>query len=320
MVSRIIVPLDQSQLAESALPLAHALAARWEAPVTIVGVPDLPRSFRSTEPHPSSDHSSPGGSTGGSPAEALQSFTGHEHTTPERQPSAKDMDELADAISSYERYLQSVAATFDETRIETLVRPGEPTERILALAGQQEEPVIVMASHGRSGLPRAVVGSVTAEVVQQAHCPVFVVRGTETTAGHAETTLDTILIPLDGSRFAEQALSTVQLLFGGSADQVHLVRLVEKAPDEEAATYLERTAAHQSHMAKQVTWELGEGDVVDEITRVADKVGADVIAMATHGRSGVKRLVLGSVAERVLHETTRPLLLVRPSESDAQHS
>jgi nucleotide-binding universal stress UspA family protein len=85
---------------------------------------------------------------------------------------------------------------------------------------------------------------------------------------------------------------------------------------DEAQRYLESVAERLQAAGQTVEWSVRLGSPAQEISAVAAEVDAGLIAMATHGRSGFKRAVLGSVAERVLHTAQRPLLLLRPTEED----
>jgi nucleotide-binding universal stress UspA family protein len=240
------------------------------------------------------------------------------------------MEKLADKVTGAEQYLRRIAETFPDRPVETEVLFGDPADRILALAEMRLEPAIVMASRGRSGLSRALLGSVTARVVQASAFPVFVVRGSEASIGEGALDIETVLIPLDGSAFAEQALVLVQRLFGKTGLNLVLLRVVEtqrargayehptadeyvQSVQHEASAYLEEKARQLGILGYTVTCDLGEGRVAACVNGSAHTFGVDLIALATHGSSAdLRRFVLGSVAEQVLHEADRPLLLVRP--------
>jgi nucleotide-binding universal stress UspA family protein len=172
--------------------------------------------------------------------------------------------------------------------------------------------------------------------VQASPFPVFVVRGSEASTGEGALRIAKVLVQLDGSPFAEQALTSVQRIFGPASLDLVLLRVVETqrapgayeppTPDEyvqstrqEAEAYLEETASQLRARGHTVTCDLSEGRVAERINASAHFFGVDLIAMATHGsNANFRRFVLGSVAEQVLHEADRPLLLVRPS-TEAEH-
>ena len=151
-----------------------------------------------------------------------------------------------------------------------------------------------------------------------------------------------ILVPLDGSAFAEQALLHVHNLLAHRTDpvQVHLLLVMPlvqnysvsmanlypffPAPDSTAAvradierverdlrTYLAQTAEQVTAWGATTTFELRHGSPAEEILECVAEVGADLIVMSTHGRSGINRWVFGSVAGRLLHSAPIPILLIR---------
>jgi nucleotide-binding universal stress UspA family protein len=144
-----------------------------------------------------------------------------------------------------------------------------------------------------------------------------------------------LLVPLDGSELSEAVLPHVEGLALRLAARVHLVRVANlpatvvmgpmdgpvppgvledalQAEIDEARQYLTGVAGRLQGRGLQVTWEVLEGNPAQAIIAAARQHGCDLIAMATHGRSGLPRLVLGSVADRVLREAHLPVLLVRP--------
>ena len=234
-------------------------------------------------------------------------------------------------------YLDGIASGIDGPAVETLTLAGNPVRKINELVHHVESPVIVMASHGRSGWQQLRAGSVTTAVVQSCECPVIVVRvdGKERADMFARP-----LIALDGSEFAEEALGAVQAVLGTTGLSLHLVRVVETATavggvfssfvhtgieyylealHAESEDYLETVAAELRDEGHEVTWEVRQGAVADELEQAASERGAGLIVMSTHGRSGFQHLLLGSVADRVLHRSELPLFVVRP-ESDGRHA
>jgi nucleotide-binding universal stress UspA family protein len=327
MVKRLIVPLDQSKLSESALPLARGLASQLGLPVTLLSAIDAPGWLLRAH-----------GETG----EVIAAGSGNEPAVdPGMSSSAayvgppisrKDLDKLREKERQAEQYLSGVAETFPGTAVEIQVVYGDPVDRILSFADTRDEPAIVMASHGRSGVSRMFVGSVTAGLVQWARLPVFVVRGDETSVSDGEQRVEKLLVPLDESNFASQALTTVRSIFGASRLQFVLLNVVEtqrsrgayehfvseefvQSARQEAESYLEDQASQLRTRGHTVTCDLSEGRVAEEINSSANTHSMDLIAMATHGSNAdLRRRFLGSVAEQVLHEADRPLLLIRPSE------
>jgi nucleotide-binding universal stress UspA family protein len=238
-------------------------------------------------------------------------------------------------------------------KCETVVLVGYPAEMILNVVQSGQADVIVLCSHGRTGLLRWVLGSAAQRIVHQAPVPVLVLHQ----QGPAPTTDDQrplrALVPLDGSWLAEAALGSAATLVSLLAPQgqriVHLVRVVKSPPVEseaapkpspearareaallEAQDYLSRTAEYLqrgplAQLQVETTWSaLVDQDVAGALVNLAQRVPTatstedmgsfDLIAMATHGRGGLHRWVMGSVTERVLSATKLPLLVIRPQE------
>jgi nucleotide-binding universal stress UspA family protein len=214
-------------------------------------------------------------------------------------------------------------------RLETAT--GDPAQTILQVARDLGVGLIVMTTHGRGALGRWAFGSVADTVTRTTPVPVMVVRPR---AGEAEAApiMRRVVVPLDGSPLAEQALPTAQALAQQLNVPVHLVTAIDLTsllPVEmmptmafDAVLYAEtvdkvRTeaearltqAAEQLHRAGlEATWEVLSGS---PFLVISDAVAAgDLLVMASHGHSGAKRWLLGSVAEKLIREAPVPVVLV----------
>lgn len=303
MTIRVVVSLDGTPLSEAILPVVRGLAERVAMRVTLVSVIDTPLD------HGWAD-----------------------------EPRVRDLDATSSAVAARERYLYSRAEQLGDIPVDVAVRLGRPADQILDVADDQEAALIAIATRAHSGIRRFFVGSVASRVLQGSTCPVLIVRyrGEEMMAEPIR--INKVLVPLDGSEFGEAALTAVRALFGESGVSLHLVQVIGPlrfvdfhdlngySPEDlaqfadriakNARTYLQRVANELEHEVPKVTWEVDEGsDVEAGIERAARASGADLIAMATHGRTGLGRFFLGSIAERVLQEADYPILMVRsPSE------
>jgi nucleotide-binding universal stress UspA family protein len=220
--------------------------------------------------------------------------------------------------------------------VSSFVRFGEPAQEIADLARCAKVDFVAMATHGQTGLRHLLLGSVAEHVLGELTIPVLLIRPSERTEDHAQTRPAqrrlTALVALDGSPVAEQALdcatelaSTIgaRLVLAAVEPTVGDVGLAEVGvipywvvADHEAALvrlneYLKRTATRLSSMGIQVETRLSEGSPADEILHISAVEQADLIIMTTHGRSGMKRLMLGSVAAKVLQNAEVPVLLAR---------
>jgi nucleotide-binding universal stress UspA family protein len=287
MFSRISVPLDGSRLAEQILPFAQFFAVPLNLPVDLFTV------IESASNHPS-----------WSPARARGYLEGVR-----------------------EKYFSSgVSANFH-------VESGEAATVIIERYRNDPHCLIAMATHGMSGLRRWLMGSVTSKVVQHAANPLLIIRPTEKADPVIPASLRTIIVPLDGSALAEKALPTVIGLAKPLKLEVQLVRAYTPAAEtyiiadgviaqstaqfnenikSEAETYLDgKVQALRAEGLDNVISTAVLGDAATEIIDFAIRTENNLVAMSTHGRSGVGRWLLGSVAEKVVQHSQDPVLLIR---------
>jgi len=307
MAPRIVVPLDGSDHAEQVIPWVDQLAAMMQAEVELVGVVE----------HDAMDDA----------VEAEVEFNDRLTTgLPPTMPAGFDPRSETGAAGRFgfggARMLFQRTSNLHETVLE-----GEPAEAIVGHAQETGAALIAMASHGRTGLARTVLGSVTGSVIGHSHVPVFVVRvGLQRPAELSRR----VLAPLDMSDLGEAGLLAITPLakaFGWHVILFHaldippatvavqgavvpLGRAPQHEPDE-ANAYLDAAAARLTAEGVDVEVQLGAGDADDSIAAAAVDNGVGLIAMSTHGRSGVRRWVLGSVAEALVAKASVPVLVVR---------
>jgi nucleotide-binding universal stress UspA family protein len=293
----IIVPLDGSREAEAVLPCVPALARRLAARVELLRV--VPNSV----------------------SEGMRAQTGSGSLEVEYRRVAGEHEETLRDLRA-----QSLEA-------ELVVEAGHPAEVILERATMQHATLIAMATHGYSGLRRWALGSVTDKVVHAAEMPVFVIRSAMEPP--SELALRRILVPIDSSALSRSALTLATrlaadggelLLFHvlvppvvlGNADGYIGVDIAQLYADPTNETRL-RAIAELQALASQlqaehgvsVRYGVGVGLAASQIIEAAEHHDCDLVVMATHGYSGLKRWALGSVADKVLHACPRPLILVR---------
>jgi len=320
MFERILVPLDGSPRAEQALPVAARIARASGGSVILLQVVSPPIDY--------------GGGLTQTPL------------------MTEEVIETELALSS--SYLDRVAKARELAEIETTteVMFGLPAQDILAIAESRLVDLIVMCSHGRTGFTRWVLGSVAQKIAH--HCPVPLLVLREGKLLPLESPPDaarhlTALVPLDGSPLAEAALfpaaNLVAALVAPAAGALHLMQVVKQLSTtadegfitqlneetvERAKTYLmsvkERLQAGLKDRKLTIIWSVAlDADAADAIIGTAEQReqqegaeglgGCDLIAMSTHGRSGLERWVMGSVMERVLGATKLPMLIVRPQNN-----
>lgn len=195
----------------------------------------------------------------------------------------------------------------------------------LAALARQEDTWLCMTAHGRRPVPEMLLGSVPAGVVRRTNKPVFLCGPCFDTQAHKR--VEVVVICMDGSRLAESMLShAVKLsrLLGARlqllqviAPQRAAIRQAETSAyvDVAEASYVRGLARRlrETHQAK-VDWEVLHGDPAESIVSYANEYPNVMLAMTTHGRSGLSQVVAGSVSHEVLHEACCPVAVLRPDE------
>jgi nucleotide-binding universal stress UspA family protein len=202
---------------------------------------------------------------------------------------------------------------------------GPPTEAIKLTVGYGCD-LIVMSTHGRTGVARTLWGSVADEVVRSANIPVLLVSAHQPLpqADGCAPNFRRILVPLDGSALSEQALPVAGALAQVEGAEVVLLNVepqlvavgaeaVNDNRDAKADRYLNQAALCVLPSEVNYTTVESGGDAGATIIREAQAQDCDLIVMSTHGRSGFTRLRLGSVADAVIASTPVPLLLLHGS-------
>lgn len=296
MYTRMLIPLDGSKVAEQVLPYARFLAKALNIPVELLSIVD---------PVPLADF-----------ADVWQ-----------RLP----LDDLvAREMSGSTEYLEKCARSFAGAQVKCSVLKGTPEEVIIETAAADKNTLIAMATHGRSGMQRWLLGSVTDKVLHEATNHLFLVRASDQGKTDGEAALKTVVVPLDGSSLAEMALRYVEDLAKKMKLELVLVRAHALPPTvsaEDYGTYTDELIAQleaeaQDYMAEKVKAMEGKGFEsvssvlklgygAEEIITLARETPDNFIAMCTHGRSGIRRWVLGSVTERVVRHSGDPVLIVR---------
>jgi len=239
---------------------------------------------------------------------------------------------IADSVRRSEQYLGEIAPTFPNGT-KCTVEKGQPEQVIIETAAADKGTLVTMATHGRSGMNRWLLGSVTEKVLRGGTNPMLLVRATEEGKTDGGATLKSIVVPLDGSELAEGVLPAVAelaktlklavVLFraynipysayaGGEGYYAVNYNGLLTAMRDEAVDYLEKKAEAVRKMGiTEVSCVAKEGFAADEIISLARQSPDNLIAMCTHGRSGVKRWMLGSVTETVVRHSGGPILVLR---------
>lgn len=285
-IRHILVPLDGSGLAEAAIPIAVTLARATGATLVLAHVTsNLTWAFAVDTPL-----------TSGHAYEEL----------------------LAGEDQAAASYLERIRATLppEVAAVAFHVR-GDIALTLLTLIEQQAIDLVVMTTHGYTGLRRFALGSIADRLARAGTAPVLLLRSFDSIP--VGGSLEHALVPLDGSAHAESALVIVEPLVGPVVRQVTLVRVIGPSESASAAAEAE-TALRAMRDRLQRAWaargctvdaRVLRGQPAQEIIGQAAKLGG-FIAMATRGQTGWTRWTLGSVADRLLQGAATPLLLVNP--------
>jgi len=301
MYTNILVPLDGSRLSEGILPYVRSIARASNAAVELLQI---------IEPEVVSN------------------------TTDPQHGAYVDLVE-ANLKQTSTEYLEEVARSFPNSfNVTCSAEIGNPAEVIVDRGSAHEDTLIAMSTHGRSGVQRWLLGSVADKVLHAATNPLFVLRSTDESKTTDEATLKTILVPLDGSLLAELVLPHVAAMAKKMKLEVELLRVysvalpsyidegftVDLQPlrenmKEEVKSYLDKKARQLiSYGVDKVSTLVLEGDAPGEIIDMAREFSDNLVAICTHGRSGIGRWILGSVTDRIVRHCGDPVLIIRAKE------
>ena len=291
LYEKILVPLDGTELAEKALPYAKVIAKQKKRTIVLFAV-------------------------------SLTMF-------------ADRRDRL------FTSYLEVMAKELGEEGFQTTTATsyGKVPEEIVKYANNNHIDLIVMASHGYTKAKQWMFGSNTQKVLYNTAIPVLLIKAT---SPEASAEFNRILVPIDGSPFSESTFPHLEELAKNTKKEVLLLHICEapvvpsygsrpinqkwkKYRDEtwaemekQAAIYLEKTTAEMKKKRMKVASRLEKaktGDVAKTIIQVASEDKTDLIMISTQGRTAVGHLVYGHVANRIVEESSVPILLIRPPAS-----
>ncbi|MDP2606657.1 MAG: universal stress protein [Deltaproteobacteria bacterium] len=298
MYTRMLIPLDGSTVAEQVLPYARFLAKGLAIPVDLLEVVD---------------------------ADAVKLLA-----DPEQGRYIDTV--LAEKMHSCQSYLNTIARSFDGSQVKSFVAIGKAEEIIIEKAGGEANTLIVMATHGRSGIQRWLLGSVAEKVLNGADNHLLLVRATEPGKTDGKAALKTVVVALDGSSLAEKVLPHVVDL----AKKMKLKVVFIRAYALPSSITAEEYGNHQTDLIDHIAWEARDylekkirevkeqglvdvepvvkfGSGAEEIIALGRDTPDNFIAMCTHGSSGIGRWFLGSVTQRVVQHSGDPVLIVRAS-------
>ena len=283
MYEKILVPLDGSEVAEQAIPYVERLTQKLKSEVILITV-CLP----------------------GDPLERA----------------------LTEYIERRAEKIQSLGVNARSLCIE-----GDSATSIIDFAEKNKVGLIVISTHGKTGISHWPLGSIASKVVQRSNIPVFLVRSSQPEKAPADNELDKILVTLDGSQFSEAIIPHVEKLAKSMNSEVTLLRVIESAKLPQLAAYSDREKYEKDFMAKmereaeryldkkrtaleskgvKVNSVFLTGKPVETILQYSEEKSANLVALTTHGFSGISKWAYGSVASKIIEGSPKPILLVRP--------
>lgn len=284
MKKRYLVPLDGSGLGEQALPWAELLANTFDCEIELL---------RCYEP--------------------LASV----YMLPEFAMPAPVYNDQSAVQEQLESYLQSQVNTLKPGIAHMTVCEGDPALAILDRSATGEIETVVMSSHGRGGLGKWLLGSVATKVLRGSKIPLLVINANTDVPRHPK--VQKILVPLDGSELAEKALPEAVVLAKAFGASILLYRSVTLTPighpvlDAAVALELENTKDY----LEAVRGRYPDVEIQTKAKVTGPKLGleneadkCDLVVMSSHGRSGWKRWMIGSVTENLVQATHKPLLII----------
>ncbi len=292
MYEKILVPLDGSKLAEASLPYAEVLARKIGSQITLISV----LLFGSESDEDQYHH--------------LHQF-----------------------------YIQEMAKTMKEKaiKVKSVIVTGDPAEQIVDYADRGKIDLIIMGTRGRSALKRWVLGSVADKVVSETSCPVALISSKDIVAGErGRKILRKALVILDGTAEGEVVIPYVEELASKLHMEVTLLQLVEQAYEyyegardfshvpvskEKMNSIKAKARRHLRKLANQLegkgitmTAKVMTASSAETIIKVASKIDADLLAMATRGRPGISRWIFSSVRDEIVNIGNTLVLLVKVPE------
>ncbi|MFC1987198.1 universal stress protein [Chloroflexota bacterium] len=292
MFNRILVALDGSELSESALPYVEELAGALNSEVVLINVCE--------------------------PGDI-------EHRHMYQLYVQKIAEQVRNHIKAYPARKANMT-----TSVKTVVLDGDPANEIIDYVEKNDISLIIMASHGRSGIMLWTMGSIATRVTERINKPVLFIRASSTTkpeVGKGEI-FNKILVPLDGSEVGEAVLPYIKELASKLKPEISLFQVVEPGqhvhtvgglsyvafPEQEmealqakAKRYLKKIGRRLTDTKANIRYEIKAGNPTQEIIKFADKTDINLIAISTHELSG-------SIAHKVLQAGHSPIMLVRTPE------
>ena len=276
----ILIPLDGSTFAEQPLSLAKTLCHKYDAQATLVSIqPAKPKIL---------------------------------------PPLGRQGAPMLQGRADREAYLEQIVSQFNRggLKADFAVGFGHIVEEIGTIAQDNSTDLVIMSTHGRSGLERWLIGSIASKLIRLTQVPILLIRPSDEWRTR-DSRFKHLLVTLDGSKTAERVLPYVRTFATIFNSKVLLISVPEGLePDdgevEQLEQYLDNVAKSLRELGATVEIMVTGSEPAHAIVDISENEATDLVMMATHGRGGLERLMLGSVADRVIRHTHRPIFLVPP--------
>jgi nucleotide-binding universal stress UspA family protein len=287
MFKRVLVPLDKSALSERVLPIAKSLARSFGSRIDLINV-----------------------------VPTISEDIPEEFIVQASEEAEAYLKEIRDALSE----------ELGPERVGSSVQRGYPASVIIEQAESQDDSLVLMSTHGYTGVQRLLLGSVAGKVVQAAATPVLLVPADAKNPQGGLVEFKRLIVPLDGSELAESILPYVTALCKTLGMELILVRSysphfpgssirkreISKIVHDSAEAYIKEKAAQlKKQGVDKVSYKVLEGGPAQEIVDFAIETPNSVTALCTHGRHGISRWMLGSVTNGVIQCSEEPVLVIR---------
>ncbi|OGN99695.1 MAG: hypothetical protein A2Y90_04820 [Chloroflexi bacterium RBG_13_52_12] len=277
MYTKVVVPLDCSPLAEVALPYAEEIAGKMSSDIILLTV------LSSEDPGEYQNH---------------------------LKYSRKMINITKLQVKKYLKDPQNPGIN-----INAATRTGNPAEGILDYTDKGHPCLLVMATHGRSGLSRWAVGSIADKVVRAtSKQPLLLVRAKGAHPDvRAKRILKKALVPLDGSYISESVIPYISEIARNLEMELTLLRVIPRTENNftDVETYLRGWCRRLAEEDVSAGYEVRVGSPAEQIIDYADEIATDLVAMTTHGETTINMWSLGSVAQKILLGGNSPLFLVK---------
>lgn len=341
MIERILIPLDGSVNAEKIAGWSEGLAETFDSQIVLLSVvdpeaiersggdPGRDRPARNAHPfdQPAGNVESAGGiAFGGTPTIGTE----RGHNDPEAGFGTQAIEQAAQVRNSY---INMVASRLAERgiNVRAMTTIGKPEDEILRVAEEEGVDLITMATHRESLLARGILGSVTDRIIHQSSVPILTIRPeivSETTPQKPEI----ILVPLDGSEVSESVVPLAMSIAQKSGSELLFVRVTNNPYQNAmgdagiyypsplssvkasivAGEYLEPFVDKAKKLGISASMKTPTGSPAFCLISLADENDSTLTVIGTRGQEGIRRLIVGSVTDKVIRSSGNPVLIVPP--------